>query len=151
MERNRILPILFWIGFSLLVMSFSYKLGLGGFHNPGPGFMPFLVGLLLFVISFYPLIKFLCKTGGETNVEEKRSQANLKKIALVVGSLFAYALLLENLGYLITTSLLLFLLFSSMGSKKWWSALMASVLTALVTYYGFTFFGVLFPAGIWKF
>ena len=151
MERNRILPILFWIGFGLLVMSLSYKLGLGGFHNPGPGFMPFLVGLLLFAISFYPLLKFLCKTGGETNVEEKRSQANFKKIALVVGSLFAYALLLENLGYLITTSLLLFLLFSSMGSKKWWSTLMASVFTALVTYFGFTFLGVLFPAGIWKF
>jgi len=113
--------------------------------------MPFLVGLLLLVISFYPLVGSLPKKADGCKLEKKRDQVNFKKIALVATSLFAYALLLEPLGYLITTWLLLFLLFSSMGSKKWGSALMASILTTLVTYFGFTFLGVLFPAGILKF
>jgi len=141
----------FWTGLSLLVMILSYNMGLGGFHTPGPGFMPFLVGVLLLLTSFYLLGKSLLKKGiTEETATEEQSKTNYRKIGLVLASLFFFALLLETLGYLIVTSLFFVLLFRSMGNR-WRTVLVASAFVALVTYFGFTFFGVRFPSGILKF
>ena len=149
MERYHIFPIIFWIGLSLFIVVLSYKLGLGGFHSPGPGFMPFIVGILLLTISLYLLLRHLLKMGdkGET-VKEEQGQINFWRISLVLVLLFAYSLLLEKLGYLIATFMLLSILSKSMGSKKWTSVLIGSVLTVLVTYFVFTSLGLRFPKGI---
>lgn len=151
MKKYHIIPILFWIGLSLFVMAVSYKYGLGKFHNPGPGFMPFLLGLLLLGISFYPLMSFLFRKGKrDKRVEEMESKLYFGKISLVLASLFAYAFLLDKLGYLVDTFLLLIILFRSAGFKKWSSVLIASGLTALATYFVFNMLGLRFPTGILK-
>jgi putative tricarboxylic transport membrane protein len=141
----------FWTGLSLFVMILSYNMGLGGFHTPGPGLMPFLLGVFLLLTSFFLLGKSLLKKASteETAIEE-RSQTNYRKIGLVLASLFLFALLLETLGYLIVTFLIFVLMFRSIGNR-WKTVLVASALTALVTYFGFTFLGVRFPQGILKF
>ena len=64
--------------------------------------------------------------------------------------LFAYCFLLQKLGYLITTTLLLLFLFKTASSRKWWFVIAGSVLTAAVTYLGFTFLGLRFPRGIFR-
>ena len=143
--------IVFWIGLSLFVTVLSYKLGLGKFHIPGPGLMPFILGILLLIISFYLLIISLFKKNGKQGIpKEEPSQIDFVRISLVLISLFVYALLLEKLGYLITTFLLLIVLFRSAGSKRWRSVLIASTLAVFLTYFVFTFFGLRFPAGILK-
>jgi len=148
-EKYHILPIIFWIGLSLFTAVLSYKLSLGGFHNPGPGLWPFILGILLFIISLYLLLRHLFRLGakGET-VKEEQGKISFGRIILVVALLFAYSLLLENLGYLIATFMLLSILSKSMGSKKWTSVLIGSVLTVLVTYFVFTSLGLRFPKGI---
>jgi putative tricarboxylic transport membrane protein len=151
MRNYQIIPTLFWIGLSLFVMVISYKMGLGEFHAPGPGLMPFLLGALLLITSFYLLGKSLLrKTERDETVSGEWDQANYRKIALVLASLFFFALLLETLGYLIVASLFFIFLFRSMGNR-WRTVWMASALTVLVTFFGFTFFGVKFPLGILKF
>jgi putative tricarboxylic transport membrane protein len=151
MKKYHIIPTLFWMGLSLFVMIFSYRLGLGGFHNPGPGLTPFLLGLLLLPISLYLIIKSVLKKGeGDKTADEGWDQTNYKKIGLVLVALFAYSFLLERLGFLITTWIFLFLLFRSVGNR-WITALVASTSTVLATYFVFTFFGVRFPAGILRF
>ena len=151
MKRYRIIPTLFWIGLSLFVMALSYQMGLGGFHSPGPGLMPFLLGALLFLTSFCLLARSLLKKV-ETNGTESKDQnrVNYRKIGLVLASLFFFALLLETLGYLVVASLFFIFLFRSMGNR-WRTVWIASALTVLVTYFGFTFFGVKFPVGILRF
>lgn len=148
MKKYRIIVIIFWIGMALFVTIFSYKLGLGSFHNPGPGLMPFLLGLLLLIISFPLLVQSLLKKSRKDEVVNNgQRQKNFGKIGLVLVSLLAYAILLETLGYLIVTTLFFILLFRSMGNR-WTTVWVASVLTVLLTYFVFTFFGVKFPAGI---
>jgi len=49
---------------------------------------------------------------------------------------------------LIATLMLLTILSKSMGSKKWTSVLIGSVLTVLITYFVFTSLGLRFPKGI---
>ncbi len=139
---------IFWIGMALFVTIFSYKLRLGRFNNPGPGLMPFIIGIFLLIISFYLLIRSLLERRIEDKaVHKTQRQKNFRKIGLVLVSLFTYAFFLETLGYLIVTTLFFILLFRSMGNR-WTTVWVASVLTVLLTYFVFTFFGVKFPAGI---
>jgi hypothetical protein len=133
-------------------MFFSNKYGLGAFHNPGPGLMPFVLGLLLLVISFYLLMSSLLKRSrGDETRKEGQSRINFRKVILVLASMFFYGLFLERLGYLIVSSLTMILLFWGVGLKRLRSILFASGLTVLVTYFLFTYLGVRFPAGVLKF
>jgi putative tricarboxylic transport membrane protein len=148
MKKYSIIPALVWVGLSLFVMIFSYRMGLGGFHNPGPGLMPFLLGLFLFPISLYLLItSVLRKEEGVEAPQEGGGQTNYRQMGLILISLFVYAFLLEKLGFLITTFIFLVLLFRSVGNR-WITVLAASVSTVLAAYFVFTFFGVRFPEGI---
>jgi hypothetical protein len=154
-KRYDTILFIFWMGFSLFVMFFSHSYGLGTFSNPGAGLIPFLVGLLLLMISFGFLMRSFFKIRGEDKavktVREEQGKIDFRKISLVLASLFIYGLLLERLGYLIVTSLTMVLLFWCVGVKRWRSVLVASGLTVLITYFLFTYLGVRFPAGILRF
>ncbi len=149
-HRYQIIPIFVWLGLSLFVMILSYKLGLGGLHNPGPGLMPFVLGCLLCITSFYLLLASSLKREDRRETgKEGIGKTRLGRLCLVLGSLIAYPLLLEWLGYLCTTLLVLIILFRSMRNR-WLSVLSASVLTVLVSYFMFTYLGIRFPKGILK-
>ena len=79
-----------------------------------------------------------------------RSKENVKKVYFVAGSLFAYALFFERLGYIFATLLFLIFLFRISSASKWWFILSASVITVSATYILFTVLGVRFPYGILK-
>ena len=131
-------------------MIFSYHLGLGRLNNPDSGLMSFLLGLILVLLSLYSLIISLRnKAGDEGPPKEGGSQANYRKIGLVLVALFTYSFILEKLGFVMTTWIFLFLLFRGMGNR-WITTLIASTFTVLATYFGFTFFGVRFPPGIFR-
>ena len=140
-----------WIGLSLLIMFFSHRLGLEEFRNPGPGLLPFLIGAALFLVSLYLLGSLYVKKAFlDERIQGKTHQVDLKRIFLVLLALLSYASLLETLGYLITSCLILVLLFRSMGSR-WGIVLLSSVLTVVATYLLFTKLGVLLPEGILRF
>jgi putative tricarboxylic transport membrane protein len=144
-----IISLLVWIGLGFFVMFFSYQLGLGRLHNPGPGLMPFLLGFFLWFISCYLLLTSLHKKEGDRAVKEEPSRSNLGKLSMVLASLFAYALLLEPLGFLMTTFFTLIFLFRT-TNNRWSSVLLASVLTVFFSYVIFTYLGIQFPKGILK-
>ncbi len=150
-EKLQILPLLFWIALSVLVMALSWRLGLKdqagqeGVWGPGPGLMPFLASGILFLVSLGLLARGLLKRKPER--AKPCSKVNYGKTILVLAAIFAYAFLLERLGYLVMTFLLLGPLFWKMGTK-WNYALIASAGTALLTYFLFTYLGLLFPEGI---
>jgi putative tricarboxylic transport membrane protein len=152
MKKYDIFPMMFWMGMGLFVTVYAYTLGLKGFHDPGPGLMPFIVGLLLCLVSLYLLVTSLLKRDAveETNKGEEK-KVSLGAISLVVGSLIAYALLMERLGFLITTPLLLMALFRGSGARKWRSIVFTSILTSLIVYFAFTYLRVRLPPGILRF
>jgi len=132
-------------------MILSYQLDLGSFRNPGPGLMPFLLGSLLFPISFYRFVRSALKKDPEDKMMVRQGKINFARLCLILVSLFAYILLLERIGFLIATFFLLSFLFKSMGSKKLIYAMGGAGLTVLVTYTVFTFLGVRFPPGVLRF
>lgn len=151
MDKKRdIYPVFFWVALSLFVIFGSCKLGLGTFRNAGSGLMPFLLGIILLLVSVLFAVKSLMKVQTREAIAPTIISEDVKlwKVALVSGSLIAYALLLEKLGFQVSTLLLLLILFRTAGSSRWKFILAGSILTMIVTYLIFSFLGVRFPKGI---
>src|SRR5512137_1354194 len=135
MKRNQILATVFWIANGLLVGILSWHMGVGSLRAPGPGLMPLLVSCLLLLISFYRLGRLVVGQNGKTEMREQApSSANGRKLILITAALFAYTLLLEKVGFLITAFLLFSFLFRAVGVKRWIHALADSALTVSATY-----------------
>ena len=153
-------PLIFWIGLSLLVIILSYKLGLEdktsveGAYNPGPGLMPFLAALALLLVALFLFLRSLFRKRSQTQTveseKERPGQIDFWKIIFVLAALFGYAFLLETLGYVVVTCLIMILLFHVMGTG-WKNTLGMSIVTVLITYFVFTYLGLLFPEGIFRF
>lgn len=138
-----------WIGLGFFLMTHSYKLGLGSLQSPERGLMPFLIGAFLLLLSSYLLIIYLFGKGTRDKPLEEQRQMTFRKFGTVVVSCVVYGLVLERLGFILATFLLLSFLLWGMGSRLI-SALATSLLTTLVTYFVFTYLGIIFPAGIFK-
>jgi hypothetical protein len=150
MKRYEMIAVAFWMGLAFFSMILSCQLGLGKFNDPGAGLMPFLISLLLFLVSAFLLITFFGKKSQKfEKAREEQGRPNLWRVGLVGASLFAYALLFERLGYITATLLLLILLFKSLGFK-WRFVLINSLLSVMITYFLFTYLGIRFPMGILK-
>jgi hypothetical protein len=61
-----------------------------------------------------------------------------RRVIAISASLFIYALLLSELGFLIATFGLLTLLFSMIGRPKLWIQVVKALITVLVTYVVFS-------------
>jgi putative tricarboxylic transport membrane protein len=148
--------VLVWIGLGVFVTLYSYHIGLGRFLEPGPGLMPFVLGVVMLLLS---LFKLAIDVRSQVIEERKRTGTEnggsgrvfLGKIAAVAAGLLAFALLLEPLGYLLTTFLVLSFLLKVAGYERWLRVLPYSAIITLVTYFGFTYLGTRFPQGILSF
>lgn len=147
---NRISSILL-IGLSIRVCFASVKLGIGEYRNPGPGFMPFLTSCILFLLSTAVLIKDFIRV--EQGGESLMTWGKLKRpISLVVG-LTGYSFLLNLFGYLITTFLLISLMFFIFDPdlKKWWKYfIIGAIATNLSFLIFYTWLRVELPIGIFR-
>jgi hypothetical protein len=125
---------IFWLLFSILVSTESYRLGLGSLRKPGPGFFFFWTGMFLGLLS---LIVILRSSGTRKPPEDQGAfsgKVNLAKIILVLVGLFLYALLMETLGFLIVSFFLFLFLLGIVEKKKWFLTLWVSLVVTVLTY-----------------
>ncbi len=86
--------------------------------------------------------------------KERRAFDRWQSNAAVTASLFAlallamYALLLDYLGYLLSTALFLFLYLRIFGSYRWAPILIGSIVAAVASAYLWTNVGLMLPGGI---
>jgi putative tricarboxylic transport membrane protein len=113
---------LFWFIFSVFISYHSYKLGLGILRQPGPGFLFFWTGIVVAILSLTVIVRSFRKRAADESKESVFARWNVTKIALVLLSLFLYALLMEPLGFLIVTLLLFLFLLGPLrkrGGRLW--------------------------------
>ena len=153
MKQNDLIPALIWLGLGIAVAVGSNKLKLGTLANPGPGLMPFLLGIVLSLCSLCILIDSIQAIRVKMSRKDEGiwSGVDFKKLIFVLASLLGYALILEVLGFTVTTFLLLLILFKAIGSRGWPFALAGSAFTAILIY--LLFFAVLkveLPSGLFR-
>ena len=144
---NRIIS-LFLISLAIIICLASIKLGIGEFGNPGPGFLPFLTSFLLFFLSLVVFIMDFIRTGEWKEKGPLLAKETLKKPVFLVVLLFGFTFLLNVFGYLITTFLLMFLMFSMLDPKKWCLHIVVGAIVAGLSFFFFKWFQVQLPTGI---
>ena len=112
-----------WIAFSLLFIWASLHLKVGTPAHPGPGFMPLLIGLFMATVSLITLAKEY-KTENDPKLFDRR---HLRKHILLFGLLITYCLIIDYLGFLISTFILMLFLFKGIEPQKWSTAIFAAI------------------------
>ncbi len=152
MKKGELYAVVFWIAFGLFISIYAYvRLGIGKLNTPGPGLFPFSLGLLFSLLAIPALMRIVRQREQHDKSEEKepeRGKTVYGKVILVIVTLFAYAILLEPLGFILTTFFVMILLFRNAGFKRWVIAIAYSGVVVLITFFLFTYLGVRFPPGI---
>jgi putative tricarboxylic transport membrane protein len=142
----------FWFCFAILVMIESKRLGLGTLHQPGPGFLFFWVNAILAIMSLIVLIRAWTGKKKEGPQQAIFGTQNVKKVVLVMLSLFIYVLLMEPVGFIPVTLLLFIFLLGIIEKKKWYVTAFASVVVTIAAYLIFeTWLQSQLPRGIMGF
>jgi hypothetical protein len=108
---------LFWLLVSILVFAESLRIGIGTVQNPGMGFMTFGASGILGILS---LVLFLQACVRKEDLRQKPLFAGTlwRRILFVLLTLTVYARVMPVLGYLISTFVLMTLLFGSLEKKR---------------------------------
>jgi hypothetical protein len=137
---------LFWLIMAIFVSGTSLlKLRLGSLKYPGPGFFPFLIGLLLLFLSLNIIIPAMKEWQRDHTFKEWPSFSIKTLTTLAI--LFIYAIFLEFTGFFIGSFLLLLYIFKVPAGRKWWVSIL---MTAIVTCLSYYLFGVILKAQLPK-
>jgi putative tricarboxylic transport membrane protein len=126
-KRTYVVVNIFWLVLSTAVCVESWSLKVGGLHNPGPGFLPFYTAILLGLLALISLLQTLKESEGSAS--EIWGGIQFGKLAILLGALFLYVFLLDWLGFLLGTFLLLLVLFRIVEPYGWKTILLSSLLT----------------------
>jgi putative tricarboxylic transport membrane protein len=141
-----------WIIIGGAICFLSWRIHLGSFREPGAGFVAFASGVALVVIgTIMGFSKTFLKLSSDSNPDKDRSFFKLPKLPVIytVMVLVGYGLVLDLLGYLITTFLVMFALFYNRGTNRFLTSALASLLTVVSTYLIFeTWLRCQLPRGI---
>jgi len=147
MNKRDVISGIFWMGFGAVFAIGGLQQGLVRQGIPGPGSLPFIVGLISIGLAAIVFVQALTKETAPTKkfFPEKSS---LRKLILALVGIVGYGLLLKSLGFMGTTFLFLLFVLGLIGREKWVIAFSFSLLTAVVSYLLFTALQVELPRGI---
>ena len=137
------LPALALIGLGLAALYEASTLSFGTVRQPGSGFYPTLICVLLIVFGGLALANPTSSPRGEP-----ADGGGNVRVWLVVGAVAAYAWALVAVGFLLCTAALLLLLLRGVGRVRWPTSLAAAALGSTACYVLFTRLGTPLPAGV---
>ena len=148
-QKDKYIPF-FWILVGIAICFKSYHLELGKLYRPGPGFMPFIAGGMIGVLGLILLFSTYFQKEGKETKKGAHVRLRFHPLILTLLILIAYSIVLNLIGYMISTFLLMLSLFSFGGRKrKWWLIVGGAVLVTLVSYLVFdVWLRCSFPKGI---
>jgi putative tricarboxylic transport membrane protein len=143
-NRADVATSLFWLGVGAFVVYSGWDLELGSASDPGSGFLLFWTGLVMVILSVVVLVNALRGRGTTRWIG-----GHWGKIVLVVLALALYGWLLEWLGFVLTTALLLLFLFKAVEPQRWWVAAAGAAGSAVLGYLVFkVWLGAQLPSGV---
>jgi putative tricarboxylic transport membrane protein len=132
---------LFWLGVGLVTLYGSVQLGLGTLREPGSGFLSFIAGAFICLVALIIFVQSLIRWKGvPLDLKAHWSGVNWHRSLVISFITLGFILLLEGLGFFITSFLLLFLIFRYVERLSWGKAIIIPVLTLSLTYLLFNVF-----------
>jgi putative tricarboxylic transport membrane protein len=133
MKNNDQRSSLFWLAIGLAIAVYSGKYGLGSLSSPGPGFLPFLSGLAIAGLALVVFFQQFSKRDRE-KVTDLWQKGNWLTMLMVMGSLVIYTLLLNFIGFLLDTFLLIAFLLRVMEPMSWKKCMVGALGAAGASY-----------------
>ena len=123
----------FWLAVGIFFALGGLRLGLGTLSSPGPGFLPVIMAMFLGSFSLFKIVKGLIRPG--INI----GRIPWIRAIWVIASVFLFGLLLDLIGFLLSTFIMMFILFGLLRGKKGWThVFIYSVITALAAWLVFS-------------
>jgi len=125
---------LFWIAVGAFFAIEGARLGVKTLKNPGPGFLPVMTALLLILFSLLILGKGLLRPADAV------ARIPWRRHVFVIATIFFYMFLLDWIGFLTSTFVLMFMLFSVLvrGKNRWSMVSIYALATAVAAWLVFS-------------
>jgi putative tricarboxylic transport membrane protein len=148
MPSQRVSSILF-ILLAAYILFESRKYPLGKIDNPGPGFLPLLLGLAIGGMSILLLIRGW-KKKTEAGSPAWPDRAGWFRVILIFSVTLLFTLFFEITGYIVNIFVLFLVLLRPVGKQKWSWTICISVGATVVSYLLFDRWLMLpLPRGVW--
>lgn len=139
MKYRDLISSLFWLAIGLTLSIWATTYQIGSLVQPGPGFLPLALGILLILFSLALLFmaskSFRTAKGTAEAPSPSSTSAGWKKVAYAVFVLILTAFFFEKIGYLLTFFLLIMLLMrGAAGRQSWKVTLLVAFFSALGVY-----------------
>lgn len=133
---DRIASIVFFI-IGVLFFTEALKISDSAYGSTvGPKIFPMGLGAALILLSALLIFQSF-KAKSTKQVESDTDSPQYKRFLIILGAAIGYVLLLEPLGYLITTFVFLVIAFQTLERGKWLSTFVIAAAFSGVIYYGY--------------
>ncbi len=151
MKNRDLASSLFWIGLGAVFVIGAWQQGLIRKGIPGPGFLPFICGIILIGLSLMVLVPALRTGPGEKRGAGKKfflEKGSLRRLSYAMAFLVGYGIFLPIAGFILTTFVFMLFMFRLMEPQKWSRVFLLAASTAALAYFLFASLEVQLPQGI---
>jgi putative tricarboxylic transport membrane protein len=148
MRRLTIAASLILAGLAGLILFETSRLAFGSIRVPQTGFFPSILAILLLFFSMALLVQTCRQAGGASGEQPIKSEA-WTRISITLAAMLGFALVLEKLGFLLSTFTVMLLLLRVIEPQQWSRVIVVALATALVSYFLFAhLLNIPLPAGV---
>ena len=125
--------------FGAITAFLSLKMPIGTLRTAGTGFFPLCLGILLMILSAAFVLKLLVQHKKDVIQKEvvAKTPGVIRQMGLFLGAMVLATFFFNELGYPLTSFLLMAALLRSLGMKRWAFNILLSFITAGVSYFLF--------------
>ena len=148
MKRSDLAAAVFIAGLAAFILFECRKLPFGTMRVPQTAFFPAVLAVLLLIFSLVLLAqRFLHAEAGR--VPDQITEDGWVRIGATLATMAVFAFVLERLGFLLSTFVLMILLLRAIESQSWLKVIGIALTTALAAYAIFGWLlGIPLPAGV---
>lgn len=129
---------LFWLGFGLLSIYGSTKLGLGTLSEPGSGFLAFLAGLFICLMALINFLWSLLAQGGrQSYFSSLWAGVSWFRPLILVLLLLGFIMALEKIGFILSSFFIMLAMLKGLENLSWTKAVLISGISMASAYFLF--------------
>ena len=127
----------FWVAVAVGICVLALHFDLGSFRAPGAGFVAFLAGIFIAAMGAIMIVSKALSAGRAKRVRRTSvlsSFAGGGRLVYTLSLLILYAVLMDPLGFILSTALVMFFLFFDSRRRNWFWSAVFSIVTTLASY-----------------